>query len=447
MRNAARRAERVSSTVLQDIVVHSLSHDGRGIARVEGKTVFVAGALPGERVNARLERQRRDFDEARVADILEAAPERVTPRCAHFGVCGGCSLQHLAPAAQLAAKQQTLLDNLQHIGQVQPDTLLPPQPGPVWGYRRRARLSARYVHAKRRVLVGFVERGKPFITDTRHCDILDPHVGALIEPLSVLLGSLGIAAQVPQVELAVGDRHTVLVLRVLSEPDAQDRQRLAEFEQAHGVHIYLQSGKPDALEPLSGQRVPLGYALPEWGVELEFEPADFIQINAAMNRSLIARALELLACEASHRVLDLFCGLGNFTLPLARVAAEVTGVEGDPGLIRRARLNAERNGIANARFQHADLFADPGAAPWAHSQYDRILLDPPRAGAREVITHFDRFNAGSVVYVSCHPATLARDAAQLVREQGYRLRAAGVLDMFPHTAHVESIALFERSGT
>lgn len=425
--------------------VETLSHDGRGIARLNGKTVFVEGALPGEEVTAAPLRHRRDYDEARVVEILRPSPQRVTPQCEHFGVCGGCVLQHMAPEAQLAAKQQTLLDNLRRIGHVDPENILPALTGPVWGYRRRARLSARFVTAKQRVLVGFVERGKAFVTDTRHCEILDPKVGTLIEPLSGLLTQLSIADRVPQVELAVGDANTVLVIRILEQLSEADRHLLTEFESTHQVHVYLQAGKPDALEPVSGAGVRLAYDLPDWQVELDFEPADFIQVNAEINRKLIANALELLQVGSNHSVLDLFCGLGNFTLPLARVAQTVTGIEGDAGLIRRARLNAERNGISNVKFYHGDLFADIASEPWMQQRYDRVLLDPPRAGAREVIAHFDKLAPQRVVYVSCHPATLARDAALLVKEHGYRLAAAGVLDMFPHTAHVESIAVFERS--
>jgi 23S rRNA (uracil1939-C5)-methyltransferase len=444
MRAATRRASTSRTSLIEDVSVESLSHDGRGIVRADGKTVFVEGALPGEQISFRLLRRHRDYDEARVEEITQASPLRVAPRCEHFGVCGGCTLQHLAPAAQLAAKQQTLLDNLQRIGHVQPEQVLTPLAGPVWGYRRRARLSARYVPAKSRVLVGFVERGKPFVTDTRRCEILEPKVGTLIEALSVLLSAMSIRDRIPQIELAVGDTHTVLVMRILSELSASDRKCLSEFEADHQLHIYLQAGKPDALEPLNGNPVRLAYALPAWDVELDFEPADFIQVNAEINRQLIARALELLDVQPQHRVLDLFCGLGNFTLPLARKSQLAVGIEGDAGLIRRARLNAERNGIVNVEFHHADLFSDTKLAPWAQQRYDRVLLDPPRAGAREVIANFGALGAQRVVYVSCHPATLARDAELMVKQQGYRLRAAGVLDMFPHTAHVESIAVFER---
>lgn len=441
---ARRRSAAVPISIIEAAEVEALSHDGRGIVRVDGKTVFVDGVLPGERINLRLLHRHRDYDEASAEEISRASPSRVTPRCEHFGVCGGCTLQHMAVETQLATKQQTLLDNLRRIGHVQPDTVLAPMTGPVWGYRRRARLSVRYVPAKGKALVGFVERGKPFVTDTRRCEILDPKVGSLIEALSGLLSGMSIADRIPQVELAVGDLHTVLVIRVLGTLTASDRERLTEFESGHRIHIYLQSDKPDTLEPLAGEPVRLSYGLPEWNLELDFEPADFIQVNAEINRRLIACALESLEVEPGHKVLDLFCGLGNFTLPLARVAGTAVGVEGDAGLVRRARLNAEKNGIGNAEFHHADLFQEPATAPWMRQRYDRVLLDPPRAGAREIIGHFGKLSPQRVVYVSCHPATLARDAEVLVNRLGYRLCAAGVLDMFPHTAHIESIAVFER---
>lgn len=436
---------RTAETVVEDVSIESLSHDGRGIARVNGKTVFVEGALPGERVSLQFYRRRRDYDEARIVTVGKASPDRVEPRCRHFGTCGGCVLQHLAPAAQLAAKQQTLLDNLRRIGRVEPETLMPPLHGPAWGYRRRARLSARLVTAKGRVLVGFVERGKSSVTDIRRCEILDPRVGALIQPLSELLGGTSIPDRIPQVELAVGDSAIVLVVRILRELNDRDRARFLEFEQRHGVCILLQTGQPDDLEAIS-ERPRLSYGIPEWGVDLEFQPVDFIQVNAEINRSLIARAMELLELEPSHRVLDLFCGLGNFTLPLARAAKSVVGVEGDAGLIHRARLNAERNGIGNVQFYRADLFAEElPVQTWMRERYDRVLLDPPRAGAREIIANIDRLGARRLVYVSCHPATLARDAGLLVGQHNFHLISAGVLDMFPHTAHVESIAVFERN--
>ncbi|HEV2321750.1 MAG TPA: 23S rRNA (uracil(1939)-C(5))-methyltransferase RlmD, partial [Gammaproteobacteria bacterium] len=425
------------------VLVSSLSHDGRGIARLAGKTVFIEDALPGEEVTFRLHRRHKDYDEARLDTVLKASPQRITPRCAHFGVCGGCSLQHLEPGAQLAAKQQTLLDNLRRIGSLEPGELLPPLTGPVWGYRRRARLSAH--KTGERVFVGFKERHRPLVADIRHCDVLDPKVGGLIAAIDELLSKLSIADRVPQLEVAVGDDVAVLSIRVLSPPNDEDRARLAAFEDLHGVRIYLQPERTDSATPLRGETADLYYRLPESDVVIQFQPTDFTQVNGEVNRRLVELASKQLGVESGDHVLDLFCGLGNFTLPMARVAGRVTGVEGEVELVRRARKNAERNHIDNADFQQADLFVEDLTGTWAKQRYQRILLDPPRAGAKEVIAHFPRFKAMRIVYVSCHPATLARDAKLLVTEQGWKLTRAGVLDMFPHTSHVESIAVFERS--
>lgn len=425
------------------IPVTALSHDGRGIARLAGKTLFIEGALPGEEVTFRVLRRKRDFDEAQALEILHASPQRVMPRCAQFGVCGGCALQHLELVAQVAAKQQTLLDNLKRIGGVTPDEVLPPLTGHPWGYRRRARLS---VHADgpERVRVGFRERHHHRITATERCHVLDPKVGGLITPLAELIGSLSISASIPQIEVAVGDEATVLMMRVLSPPTDDDRRRLWAFEDQHGVRISLLADAHGPSSPLRGEPARLSYRLPESNVEIAFEPADFIQVNAEVNRRLVQLALQELEIGSADRVLDLFSGLGNFTLPMARHADAVTGIEGEARLVDRARANAENNGIRNAAFEQADLFAADQQGEWAKRHYDRILLDPPRAGAREVIARFPRFNARRLVYVSCHPATLARDAKTLVQSQGWRLARAGVLDMFPHTAHVESIAVFVR---
>jgi len=425
------------------VTVTALSHDGRGIARLAGKTVFIEDALPGEEVTFRLRRRHKDYDEARIGTLLKAAPERVTPRCVHFGVCGGCSLQHLDPSAQIAAKQQALLDNLRRIGGLEPAELLSPLTGPVWGYRRRARLSA---HKNgEQVFVGFKERHRPLVADIRHCDVLDPKVGGLIAAIGELLGSLSIADRVPQMEVAAGDEATVLSLRVLSEPDGSDRGKLAAFEERYGLRVYLQPARADSIAPLRGTAAELYYRLPESEVDIHFQPADFTQVNGEINRRLVALALQQLDVRSGDHVLDLFCGLGNFTLPLGRIAGRVVGVEGELELVQRARKNAERNGLDNVEFHQADLFAEDLAGTWVKQRYQRILLDPPRAGAKEIIAHFPRFAAEKIVYVSCHPATLARDAKTLVAEQGWRLARAGVLDMFPHTSHVESIAVFDRN--
>ena len=423
--------------------VTGLSHDGRGIARMNGKTLFIEDALPGEEVIFRVLRRRKDYDEAEIREVLHASPARLEPRCGHYGTCGGCVLQHMDPEAQIAAKQQALLDNLQRIAGVQPREVLAPLTGPFWGYRRRARLAA-HRSPSGRVFVGFTERHRHRVTDLRHCDVLDPRLAALIEPLSTLFSGLSIADRIPQIEAVVGDGPVVLSLRVLSEPSGADREALAAFERQHGLRFWLQPGKADSLQLLGGEAPDLHYRLPESGVDIAFLPPDFIQINGEVNRRLVELALAELDSQPGDRALDLFCGLGNFTLPLARRVAAVTGVESEAGLVVRARNNAERNRIGNAAFQQADLFAGRQDGAWAQDSYQRILLDPPRAGAREIIAEFPRFKAERIVYVSCHPATLARDTKSLVEEQGYTLLKTGVLDMFPHTAHVESIAVFGR---
>ena len=428
-----------------DIV--DLSHEGHGVAKPDGKAVFVADALPGERVVLRRIGRRRNYDEAVLEQVLVASPDRVPAECPHFGVCGGCALQHLAPTAQLAFKQAQLLENLSRLGSVQPEHVLEPLTGPVWGYRRRARLGIKLVPRKGRVLVGFRERSAPYVADLHECRVLAPPAGSLMDPLAELVAGLSIAARVPQAEVAVTDDACALVLRVLDEPSADDIEKLRQFEATHPVRFYLQPGGVETVRPLQEGQPPLGYALPAFGLRLEFEPTDFIQVNGALNEAMVSRAVELLEIEPSHAVLDLFCGLGNFSLPLATRAREVVGVEGDAGLVARAAANARRNAIGNASFFAADLTADPGPASWAGRPYDCVLLDPPRAGAREILPLVGRSGARRVVYISCHPGSLARDAGLLVREHGFRLRAAGVMDMFPHTTHVEAVAVFERGVT
>jgi 23S rRNA (uracil1939-C5)-methyltransferase len=425
-----------------DIV--DLSHEGQGVAKPDGKTVFVADALPGERVVMRRVGRRRTYDEAVLEQVLRASPERVPAECPHFGVCGGCALQHLAPEAQLAFKQSQLIENLSRLGSVEPARLLDPLRGPVWGYRRRARLGIKLVPRKGRVLVGFRERSAPYVADLHECRVLAPPAGKLIDPLAMLVAGLSIAARVPQAEIAVTERTCAIVLRVLDPPSEADREALRVFEAQHPVRIYLQSGGVDTVRPLQPDAAPLGYSLPSFGLALEFEPTDFIQVNGALNEAMVNRAVELLELDPGHAVLDLFCGLGNFSLPLATRAREVVGIEGDAGLVSRAGRNALRNGITNAVFYTGDLMASAFDAPWALRPYDRVLLDPPRAGAREVLPVVGRSGAGRVVYISCHPGSLARDAGILVRDHGFRLAAAGVMDMFPHTTHVEAVAVFER---
>jgi 23S rRNA (uracil1939-C5)-methyltransferase len=430
--------------------VVGLTHEGEGIVR-GGKRVFVAGALPGETVSFERTRRRRQHDEGKLLEVLRPAPERVSPRCAHFGVCGGCALQHLAPDAQLARKEQELRDNLDRVARVTSRTWLPPLRGPVWAYRRRARLGAKYVPKKGKVVVGFRERLAPYIADVTHCDVLAEPVGALVRPLSDLLSSLDIRQQVPQIEVAVADNATALVLRVLRTPGEQDLARLREFASGRGVRLYLQSGGLDSVAELTlGESAPNGgpliYALSDFGLELEFAPTDFVQVNGTVNQALVGRALELLRPTPQSRVLDLYCGLGNFTLALAKSAAAVVGVEGEAGLVERARHNARRNGLANVEFHVGDLSA-PADLPsgWLHGPYTHVLLDPPRVGAApEMLAVIARLAPELVLYVSCHPGSLARDLGILVHEHGFTLESAGVVDMFPHTAHIESMALLRR---
>jgi len=423
--------------------VVSLAHDGRGVARVDGKTVFVDRSLPGETVLARRVRRHRRYDEAELLEVIVPAAGRVTPRCAHFGTCGGCALQHLDGERQLAAKQAHLAEQFSRLGRVEPATWLAPLRGPAWAYRRRARLGVKYVTRKGRVLVGFRERGKPYVADLERCEVLAEPVGGLIRELAALVDSLSIRERLPQFEVAVAETATALVARVLDEPSAADRAALSAFAGRHGIEFYLQPGGLDSIEPLEPPATPLSYGLQDFDIRIGFEPSDFIQVNAEVNARAVALALDLLDTVPSDAVLDLFCGLGNFTLPLARRSGHVTGVEGDGGLVARARKNAERNGIGNAEFHAADLAGDPAAAAWAGRPYQRVLMDPPRAGAAGVLPLIGRLQPARIVYVSCHPASLAHDAGVLAAEHGFRLAAAGVMDMFPHTAHVESIAVFE----
>ncbi|MBX3704038.1 MAG: 23S rRNA (uracil(1939)-C(5))-methyltransferase RlmD [Steroidobacteraceae bacterium] len=425
--------------------IAALDHQGRGIARLGGKAVFVDGALPGEQVRLQRTVRRRRRDEAQMVEVLRPSPDRVTPRCAHFGVCGGCSLQHLDYQRQLEAKGRIVAEQLERLGGVSPLRWLPPLAGPAWNYRRRARLGCRYVERKGRVLVGFRERSSPLLADLRGCEVLAGDAGRLIEPLATLVGSLTIMRRVAQVEVAVADNATALVLRVLDPPTAADLELLRAFERRHAVEIYLQSGGLDTVAPLSPPGTPLGYGLPGLPAGIRFAPTDFIQVNGEMNRRMVAATLELLAPRPTDRALDLFCGIGNFTLPLAQRVAVATGVEGDPALVARARENADRNGIANARFLAADLASPEAGAGWG-GDCDLVLLDPPRAGAREALPAIAAARPRRIVYVSCHAGTLARDAGILVKEHGFSLAAAGIMDMFPHTAHVESIALFEPSA-
>jgi 23S rRNA (uracil1939-C5)-methyltransferase len=439
---------RLGEILEADVV--DLAHDGRGIARVEGKAVFIEGALPGERVRFRVFKRRRQLDEAGLVEVLRPSPDRVIPKCAHFGICGGCSLQHLAPAAQLAAKQRQLLDNLERIGRVVPEQVFAPLKGPEWAYRRRARLGVKYVHKKGRVLAGFREREKPYVADIQRCEVLLERFARLPEHLAALVETLSLREKIPQVEMAAGDPgvaggySAALVFRVMDPPTQNDLEKLEEFGRRHTVQIFLQSGGLDTVRPLREGHAALSYSLDEERVTLEFGPVDFIQVNRDINVSMVKRAIELLEPTSADSVLDLFCGLGNFTLSLGKRARRVVGVEGDAALVARARANAVRNGIANASFHADNLFEPAHACAWAQDAYDLVLLDPPRAGAAEILERTPHWRPRRLVYISCHPGSLARDAGILVGAHGFKLTGAGVMDMFPHTTHVESIAVFER---
>lgn len=427
--------------------IESLDHEGRGVAHVEGKTVFIEGGLPRERVEYRVHRSRPSYEQATAERIVRASAQRVAPRCPHFGVCGGCSMQHLDPVAQAATKQRILEDALWHIGKLRAELILPAIHGPAWGYRYRARLGVRLVPSKGGLRIGFHERRSSYIIDMRECPVLPDRVSALLPRLRELIAGLSIADRVPQVEIAIGDEATVFVFRNLLPFSRSDEQRLAAFAAAEGVQAWTQPGGPDTATPLDpGADPALHYSLPEFGVRMDFRPTDFTQVNVHINRLLIRRSLQLLDPRPGERIADLFCGLGNFSLPIARCGARVIGVEGSDALVARALANARRNGLeALTEFHAANLFEATEDSLAALGPLDKLLIDPPREGAIAVAKALGRQQRPvRIVYVSCNPATLARDAAVLVREKGYVLRAAGIANMFPQTSHVESIALFEQ---
>lgn len=418
-----------------------LTHEGIGVADLGGQRVFVPDALPGERVEIALKKRRRKIREADLKRVLEPAPSRVHPECEYFGRCGGCALQHLAHPAQVEFKQRVVAETLKRIGRVEPEEWLPAAESAPWRYRRRARLGVKYVTGKDRVLVGFRERAGPYITDMQRCPVLMPPLDGLLGELAELIQRSSIKERIPQIEAAVADDASALVLRVLDAPSAAGEQSFLEFGARHGINIYLQPGGPGTIAPLGEPRV-LRYRVPEFGLTFEFLPTDFVQVNAGINAELVSTAVRLAAIQATDRVLDLYCGLGNFSLPLAQRARELVGVEGEAGLVARAVRNAAANGIGNARFVTADLMAPDWSFYREH--WDVVVLDPPRTGAEAPIAEMHRSRPRRIVYVSCHPATLARDAQVLVGQLGYRLTTARVFDMFPHTHHIEALALFER---
>lgn len=421
--------------------IDSLDAEGRGVARnADGKVVFVEGALPGEEIDFQVLKKKSSFEIGRLTRVLGGGSSRQAPRCPHFGVCGGCSLQHTDPRTQMAAKQRWLEENLARIGKVEAEIMLPIVYGEEWGYRRRARLGARYVEKKGGALVGFRERRSSYITDMRECHVLPEKISLLISPLKQLVEKLSVRARLPQIEVAVGDNASVLVIRHLDPLTDEDRSRLKGFAEEHGIHLWLQPGSPESARPFHPPQSELYYDLPEFGLRLHFRPTDFTQVNQGVNRILVARAVRLLDPQPGERVADLFCGLGNFSLPLATRGAAVIGFEGSRELVERARQNASLNGL-DVQFEVADLFKGDLKA---FGPFDKLLIDPPREGAVEIIKALPMDWPRRIVYVSCDPATLARDAGVLAHTKGFRLAAAGVVNMFPHTAHVESIALFER---
>lgn len=431
-------------------IIESLDQEGRGVAHVDGKTIFIDGALPQEKVTFQSHHIKASYEVANVVQVIKQSNQRVTPKCKHFGVCGGCKLQHLDFAAQVAAKQRLLENDLWHIGKVKAENMLPPLYGPTWGYRHKARLSVKYVEKKQRVLVGFNEKATRFVADMNSCEVLVPEVSALIEPLQQLIVQLSLKDKIPQIELAVGEAIAerlviVLILRIMGELNVQDENLLKAFADTHTVQIWTQSKGPDTIKPFYPLAGPaLQYSLPEFGLTYPFKPNEFTQVNPQINQVMIRRAMQLLAPQPHEKIADFFCGIGNFTLPIARSSAQVLGLEGLANLVDRANESAQLNSINHVNFGVADLFKMTPEALTSLGRFDKWLVDPPRDGAFELIKALDASNSPQrIVYVSCNPATLARDAGVLVNEKGYTMKSAGVINMFPHTAHVESIALFE----
>jgi 23S rRNA (uracil1939-C5)-methyltransferase len=435
-----------------ELDIESFDHEGRGVGRHDGKVVFVEGALPGERVSCRVLRGKKNYELAEAVNILRRSSAREIPRCPHFGKCGGCSSQHMDLRSQVAAKQRVLEDNLWHIGRVKAETMLPAIHGPAWEYRYKARMSVRLVPKKGGMLVGFHERKSSFVADMDSCEILPQRISRLLLPLRELIGGLSIRDRVPQIELAIGDNVDVMVLRNLDAPSPADEAALAEFADAHGIQFWLQPKGPETANPCFPPTAPaLTYSLPEFDVEMPFEPTDFTQVNHQINRLLVRRAMQLLQPQPGERIADFFCGLGNFTLPIARLGAMVLGVESNTRLVERARANAVHNGLAErCEFAVGNLFETDAPALAAFGKFDKVLVDPPREGALELAKALRASATNAppdrIVYVSCSPSTLARDAGVLCHDgepNAYKLVAAGVINMFPHTSHVESIAVFE----
>ncbi|MDD2724567.1 MAG: 23S rRNA (uracil(1939)-C(5))-methyltransferase RlmD [Methylovulum sp.] len=425
------------------VTIESLTHDGRGVAHVDGKVVFIDEALPGEAVEFIYTDSRKDYAEGKVIKLLSRAEDRVDAQCPHYGVCGGCSFQHVESSAQIRIKQGLLTEQFKRIGKVDIPELWEPLQGPHWGYRRKARMGVKYVAKKNRVLVGFREKRHQYLAEIDNCIVMHPLVGTKLVALGEMIESLTIREKIPQIEVAIGDDDCVLAIRVLEPPSPEDIEKMRVFAHENAISLCLQSKGPDTIVPLPGEpEIIPTYRLPDQNIEFAFRPAMFTQVNYEINRQMINRVLDILDLNADDKVLDLFCGLGNFTLPMASKAGHVVGIEGDQPLVNHAKANALHNHIENVEFYAADLSKELGDQAWARQQYNKILLDPSRAGASEVLPHLKNWQPERIVYVSCNPSTLARDAGILVNELGYQLVKAGVMDMFPQTGHVESIALF-----
>lgn len=446
----ARRRNRAKRQAVEPQIgqIEDMTQEGNGVTRLEGKTVFVAGTLPGEKVKYQQVKFRKTYDEADLVEVLEASPDRVEPKCEYFGYCGGCSVQQMDASKQIKYKEKTLIDNLERIGNVKAEQMLEPLSGPHWHYRRKARLGVKDVPKKGRVLVGFREKRAPYIADIKSCQVLEASVGLKLTDLSEMIEKLSIKAELPQIEVAIGDNAVGLVLRVLKEPSEDDLSIIREFAKLHDFAIWLQPKGPETIYPLDDHKTQLYYELPDYDTRVNFLPSDFTQVNPELNKKMVKQAVEMLDVKPGQQVLELFAGLGNFTVPLARQVGdegEVVTVEGDATLVARGEDNAKQNGCTNTTGYVANLYEDCTNDPWYGRKFDRVLIDPPRSGAAEILPMIAAAKPEKIVYVSCHPGTLARDAGILVNELGYKLVQAGAMDMFPHTAHVESIALFEKA--
>jgi len=459
---ARRRRTRKQKLPLEpvEVMIESLSPEGRGVAHIDDKAIFISGALPGEKVTFIYTSSRKSHAEGKVEEVLEASPDRVEPKCEHYAICGGCSLQHLSSEAQIKYKQQSMLDSLKHIGNVEPQEVFDAMTGDVWAYRRKARLGVKYVFKKGKVLVGFRERHGGFLAEMDSCEVLHEAIGKKLHLFQEMIYEMDSRDSTPQIEVAVGDElstaqegsNIALIVRHLKDLSEKDTTMWIAFGKEHNFQIYLQPKGPTTVhriypKPSETQGADLFYEHPKFKTKVHFGPQDFFQVNTSINRQMVLRAVELLQLTGKERVLDLFCGLGNFTLPIALNAEHVTGVEGDLVMVNRAKETAKANGIENTDYFACNLMDTEQALraqPWLKKEYDYILLDPPRSGAKEIIEQFKKLKAKRIVYVSCHPATLARDAGELVNTHGYTLLGAGVMDMFPQTAHVESIAVFEK---